>query len=357
MLLLLAAAWECLSPPDPAPNPAPFTLRILSRIGSACHAFKPYNQGQVNAQLQTVVNELLPLAASPQLSGNSRLGFRPVASTSCLASGFAISSHTLGLSGSLYDGRIGSRSTGKERDTESGNDYFSARYYSSAMGRFMSPDPIIQNDLRLLNPQRWNKYAYVINNPLILTDPTGKDAVYVNFSGMAGGFGHSGVMSVHSDGSATFSYKDGEGQIHMDDSLPKVQFDSNGTPTADSYASLAKAVADFDTAPGQAPIDPASVGFVYFKTTDSETANLDQYIAQHWGNQEKYRLIGKSCLDYAVGGLNAAGVTNRVPYAKHFAIPNNLWLWLEPQGDDSNSRPLKEKVTHRICDENGQNCH
>jgi RHS repeat-associated protein len=108
--------------------------------------------------------------------------------------------------------------TGKERDAESGNDYFSARYYASSMGRFMSPDPILQNDLRLLNPQRWNKYAYVINNPLILTDPTGLDAVYVNFSGMAGGFGHSGVMSVHSDGSATFSYKDGQGQIHMDDS-------------------------------------------------------------------------------------------------------------------------------------------
>jgi len=31
--------------------------------------------------------------------------------------------------------------TGKERDSESGNDYFGARYYSSAMGRFMSPDP------------------------------------------------------------------------------------------------------------------------------------------------------------------------------------------------------------------------
>ena len=32
--------------------------------------------------------------------------------------------------------------TGKERDTESGNDYFSARYYASSMGRFMSPDPL-----------------------------------------------------------------------------------------------------------------------------------------------------------------------------------------------------------------------
>jgi RHS repeat-associated protein len=36
--------------------------------------------------------------------------------------------------------QILSRSTGKERDTESGNDYFGARYYNSSMGRFMSPD-------------------------------------------------------------------------------------------------------------------------------------------------------------------------------------------------------------------------
>jgi RHS repeat-associated protein len=32
-------------------------------------------------------------------------------------------------------------STGKERDAESGNDYFGARYYAGSMGRFLSPDP------------------------------------------------------------------------------------------------------------------------------------------------------------------------------------------------------------------------
>jgi len=32
------------------------------------------------------------------------------------------------------------RYTGKERDTESGLDYFGARYYGSNMGRWMSPD-------------------------------------------------------------------------------------------------------------------------------------------------------------------------------------------------------------------------
>jgi RHS repeat-associated protein len=34
--------------------------------------------------------------------------------------------------------------TGKERDTESGNDYFGARYYASSMGRFMSPEALVQ---------------------------------------------------------------------------------------------------------------------------------------------------------------------------------------------------------------------
>jgi RHS repeat-associated protein len=67
--------------------------------------------------------------------------------------------------------------TGKERDAESGNDYFEARYYSSAMGRFMSPDwsakvaPVPY--AKLDNPQSLNLYAYVLNNPLIHVDADG----------------------------------------------------------------------------------------------------------------------------------------------------------------------------------------
>lgn len=66
----------------------------------------------------------------------------------------------------------GHHSTGKERDAESGNDYFGARYYASTMGRFLSPDqPFV--DQHPDNPQSWNLYAYARNNPLILIDPTG----------------------------------------------------------------------------------------------------------------------------------------------------------------------------------------
>jgi len=62
--------------------------------------------------------------------------------------------------------------TGKERDAESGLDNFGARYNASSMGRFMTPDPLggHQED-----PQTLNKYSYVRNNPLTLTDPTGLD--------------------------------------------------------------------------------------------------------------------------------------------------------------------------------------
>ena len=68
-----------------------------------------------------------------------------------------------------------SHSTGKERDTESGNDYFGARYYASSMGRFMSPDPLYIEMHRLADPQQLNLYMYGRNNPLSIIDPTGLD--------------------------------------------------------------------------------------------------------------------------------------------------------------------------------------
>lgn len=63
--------------------------------------------------------------------------------------------------------------TGKERDTETGLDYFGARYMSSAQGRFTSPDKPFA-DQHHEDPQSWNMYGYVRNNPLKNTDPDGR---------------------------------------------------------------------------------------------------------------------------------------------------------------------------------------
>jgi RHS repeat-associated protein len=67
--------------------------------------------------------------------------------------------------------------TGKERDSESGLDFFGARYYSANMGRWISPDWGAKEEpvpyAKLDNPQTLNLYGYVQNNPLSRADPDG----------------------------------------------------------------------------------------------------------------------------------------------------------------------------------------
>ena len=67
--------------------------------------------------------------------------------------------------------------TGKMRDAETGDDDFGARYYSSMMGRFLSPDWSAKIEpvpyVKLDDPQSLNLYSYVEDNPIGSTDPTG----------------------------------------------------------------------------------------------------------------------------------------------------------------------------------------
>ena len=61
--------------------------------------------------------------------------------------------------------------TGKELDEETGLQYYGARYYDPSIGRFVSVDPW-EGDLK--DPQTFNKFAYVRNNPVRYVDPTGE---------------------------------------------------------------------------------------------------------------------------------------------------------------------------------------
>ena len=67
--------------------------------------------------------------------------------------------------------------TGKERDSESGLDYFGARYYSNGLGRFITPDSAAKATAvpyaEFADPQSLNLYSYVRNNPLAKIDPDG----------------------------------------------------------------------------------------------------------------------------------------------------------------------------------------
>ena len=70
---------------------------------------------------------------------------------------------------------VNQKFTGQERDSETGLDFFQARYFEAALGRFTSPDPM-NVGADLANPQSWNLYSYGLNNPLRYTDPDGHDA-------------------------------------------------------------------------------------------------------------------------------------------------------------------------------------
>ena len=74
--------------------------------------------------------------------------------------------------------------TGKERDSESGLDYFGARHYSNGLGRFITPDwsakPATVPYAVLGDPQSLNLYTYVRNIPTTRSDADGHDVVLGN---------------------------------------------------------------------------------------------------------------------------------------------------------------------------------
>ncbi len=72
--------------------------------------------------------------------------------------------------------------TSYERDPESGNDYAMARYYISRFGRFSCVDPSMGTPS---DPQSWNRYVYVRNNPTNMVDPSGRFVEFLAFLVMA----------------------------------------------------------------------------------------------------------------------------------------------------------------------------
>jgi len=123
--------------------------------------------------------------------------------------------------------------TGKETDAESGNDYFGARYYTGSMGRFLAPDN--GSDQHSGDPQSWNLYSYVRNNPLVRTDPNGQDCMQEGEDGSASFSGD--------DCSAEQNAADFSSQLHDNDfddsrsSIDDEDDDGNGDQGGDGDGS------------------------------------------------------------------------------------------------------------------------
>jgi RHS repeat-associated protein len=83
---------------------------------------------------------------------------------------------------SYNDGAVKQKFTGYERDGETELDFAQARYYNPMHGRFTAVDPLMAS-ADMVNPQTWNRYVYVSNNPVVMIDPTGERGDYYNRSG------------------------------------------------------------------------------------------------------------------------------------------------------------------------------
>jgi RHS repeat-associated protein len=214
-------------------------------------------------------------------------------------------------------GGLAQKFTAKERDAESGLDYFLARYYASSLGRFNSVDPLIGNLLRVVTPQRWNAYAYAVNNPNVYVDPDGLDAIAISFPkyriGSSGSgvpyLGHAGIVLIEKDGSTTYreyGRYDPEGLgFVQDQDTPSVTIGQNGLPTRESLKELLKAIS---TRAGQG----GSVEGAYFRTTKAEDAAMKAYLEYRSSlnsdaNRFPYDSLFHSCQTFCVQTLFAGG--------------------------------------------------
>jgi RHS repeat-associated protein len=195
--------------------------------------------------------------------------------------------------------------TGKERDAESGNDYFGARYYASSMGRFMSPDWSAKEEpvpyAQMNDPQSLNLYAYVRNNPLTRVDADGHlgDIAVIEDGPTEGNpIGHTAIAIT---GKGVFSF-------------------GNGTPLGSSTT---------DYLQRESPRRDQTVTII--KTTPAQ----DEAAAKELMKQDSKGGINKypdNCSARSNAGLDAAGVPQVGPDSTK--IGQQSPLLIQPTGPD-----------------------
>jgi RHS repeat-associated protein len=131
--------------------------------------------------------------------------------------------------------------TGQRQDIVAGLYDFQYREYIPNHGRWLSPDPSGLRAVDPTNPQTWNRYAYVTNNPLSAVDPMGLEEEYGNadeaeITGQDGSMDPPDIGSILADSGANDS-----GAATMNDILNSPQFDQAFTPDGMSINAMSSA--------------------------------------------------------------------------------------------------------------------
>ncbi len=169
--------------------------------------------------------------------------------------------------------------TGKERDVDTGYDYFGARYYDSRIGRWMSVDPLVEKYPGL------SPYNYVANNPLLLIDKKG-DSVSVITSGPA---------TQNTPTNSTSNSLGGHTAINVDGNI--YSFEGNGKWQEyqyDGYMANEKQV----------------------RTVTEQTVDVDQTKVQDFLDNSQngtYNVETNSCVSNTIGALDAGGIPFNQP--------------------------------------------
>ena len=158
----LAAEYGTGSNPAPNPPPPPATVYPFTDMLGSVRAVTNADGAVLECY------DYLPFGRMLGSSDNQRSSCHPTSPDTSL------------------DSETAQKFTGQVRDEETRLDYFGARYYSAAQGRFLSADlPFADQDVG--DPQSWNLYVYTRNNPLAYTDPSGRACAFV-FANRSGAF-------------------------------------------------------------------------------------------------------------------------------------------------------------------------
>ena len=264
--------------------------------------------------------------------------------------------------------------TGYEKDGETGLNFAQARYQSPSIGRFTSPDPIYFQKEMLTDPQRFNLYAYVRNNPLRYVDPFGmKLRVSVNgdpdetmnrVRTLAGDFADSLVFDPVKDKDGNIKYYDvsffvtakdisgNEGaqlvydlvssnKVFLAQTGGTVQgVYSNGTPfTKDVENEGAGNITRQRPGTVELPADPEVDSIIYISRNAVWTSNI---------NDEVVQPISAFIHEAAESYLLAQGFSYPTAHGFHYSSPDRRGIFQEYPRDPRNAITRERMISEQL---------